>query len=162
MIEYCDTCGLRNKQNICRKFKIPVTPDNYCCWHVGELASCEVCGSQVLRPTLMEDKNGEFHLLCSDCASAFGLNCAGCVNATSTCAFEADNTMNKVVMQTVQQGNYVMQMQVPNPELVKKTCANGCKCYHNGECARRTNSGCVNAERKWEGKIYDELPATQS
>ena len=77
-------------------------------------------------------------VICGNCLAELR-TCASCVSS-AYCDFESNaSSLPKAVVQNIRQGNMVIQTQVRNPERVKITCANGCKCFHEGECMRQHN-----------------------
>lgn len=81
--------------------------------------------------------------------------CAICANSL-TCAFETDpSPLPKAIIQETRQGNMTMQMQVRNPERIKITCAQGCKCYSaDGFCERESNT-CINCKEEWKNNLLN-------
>lgn len=83
---------------------------------------CNYCGQAPVK-VINENCTGA----CERCASLFG-TCSMCLNGVN-CEFETNpSPMPKQVMQTIRQGNMVMQTVVPNPERIKAFCTN-CSCY---------------------------------
>ena len=134
--ETCATCAIRHPQTqACQLTGQPKRDDDFCSNHKETLDRCDVCHDLAL-PLLCFPAEGGYHFLCKSCFEAF--------STCRFCAFEADTTLPKQVMQTVRQGNMVMQTQVRNPELVNKTCKAGCKCYDQaGQYCRREDNYCV-------------------
>lgn len=97
--------------------------------------TCELCGKAYPSASLiLVDES----LICEHCYSYRG-TCATCAKNTD-CLFESDpSPLPKVTVQTTRQGNMTIQQQVINPERVAITCAKGCSCYCDGECARQLN-----------------------
>lgn len=110
-----------------------------------ELTTCETCGSPILpveNAIYKADSEGDYHLLCNKCIAALK-TCAGCENAKS-CAFENDPRPDKYVMETVRQGNAILQTQQKNNKIVRDTCAKGCKCFSEEFGCLRENNCCGN------------------
>ena len=93
-------------------------------------------------------------LLCDSCGIRFW-TCISCEHG-ETCAFR-DNPQGlpPVIMQTVRQGNMLIQQQVMNPELVNHTCKAGCKCWNTETetCCKQTINACENHQL---ASIYQE------
>lgn len=84
---------------------------------------CNYCGQMPIT-VLNEDGTGA----CARCASLFG-TCSMCLNSIN-CEFETNpSPLPKQVMQTIRQGNMVVQTVVPNPERIKAFCTS-CHCYN--------------------------------
>lgn len=110
-----------------------------------ELTTCETCGNPILpveNVIYKADSKGEYHLLCDKCIAALR-TCAGCENAKS-CAFENDPRPDKYVMETVRQGNAILQTQQKNDKIIRDTCAKGCKCFSEEFGCLRENNCCGN------------------
>lgn len=91
-------------------------------------------------------------LLCASCLAALN-SCARCKNYT-TCSFQSyTGPEPKIVNKTIRQGNMVMQTQIPNPEVVDKTCGK-CLCNYPDLGCMRQQGYCGNLFV--EG--WDELP----
>lgn len=140
--ETCATCGIRHPhKSICQLTGQAVTDDDFCSKHQEILDICDLC-NKIVTSTLCFPAEGGYHFICQDCFRSLS-TCCMCASGKH-CAFEADTTLPKLVMQTVRQGNMVMQTQVRNPELVNKTCKAGCKCYDEaGQYCRRADDYCV-------------------
>ena len=105
--------------------------------------TCNYCGNPLKEATIWP----EFQLItCLRCAQQIeqllATNpCQICCEAAE-CEFETStNPLPKLVMQTVRQGNAIMQTQIRNPERMKQTCA-GCYCYNKDKniCCRGTST----------------------
>lgn len=148
MIKYCNECLLSDKiKSICLLTNIPIELESdYCSQHKEQLLPCTICGRPMLSPGYYEYAP-EGHLLhyCQSCHSLLN-TCQVCSNVRH-CEFETNpDPMPKVVMQTIRQGNAVMQMQVKNEERVKKFC-HSCRCWMADgidACGKEFNIGCVN------------------
>ena len=86
-------------------------------------------------------------LLCDNCGINFW-TCFTCKYGEK-CAFQ-DNPAHlpQFVLQTVQQGNMVIQQQIMNPALVNSTCKAGCKCWNTEAqtCLKLTIHACEQHE----------------
>ena len=139
----CATCAFKHPQtSVCQLTGQQVSNEDFCSKHEEFLHVCELCHKPALPILLYPWEGGITNFLCQDCFRSFS-TCRMCASGKH-CAFEADTTLPKQVMQTIRQGNMVMQTQVRNPELVNKTCKAGCKCYDNaGQYCRREDGYCV-------------------
>lgn len=112
-----------------------------CPMFAEELTTCETCGSPLLpveNAIYKADSKDDYHLLCDKCIAALK-TCVGCENAKS-CAFENDPRPDKYVMETIRQGNAILQKQQKNDKIVRDTCAKGCKCFSEEfGCLREIN-----------------------
>lgn len=106
---------------------------------------CPICKRQI-------DKGGIYlneapHLLlCEDCGTHFW-TCATCDISRRCLVQENSKHIQPYIMQTVQQGNMIIQQQIPNPELTKQYCEeDGCQCWHSDSktCCRQQIGVCVN------------------
>ena len=92
---------------------------------------CDCCG-RVIMGVLTFDSGV---ILCEECSAAYN-TCNTCANGIK-CAFETDpSPISPVVIRTEKQGNMTIQCQIRNPERIAVTCAKGCSCFIDGECAR--------------------------
>lgn len=139
----CGRCALRQPQSgLCPIFKATMSESEQGCpMFQASVIQCSVCGNPIIpgKSTIFEaDSSGVYHAICNECAIALG-TCAGCENAKS-CAFENDPRPDKIIMETVRQGNAILQKQVQNPEIVRDTCAKRCKCFSEEfGCLRKIN-----------------------
>ena len=88
---------------------------------------CNYCGRE--NPQLVFTFFNENHPVsaCPNCAQFYN-TCRLCTNNAS-CEFETNpSPIPKQVMQTIRQGNMVVQTAVPNPERTKAFCTD-CGCY---------------------------------
>ena len=99
---------------------------------------CSICHrTGRVEDLLIDAKTNQ--LICAECLAAAS-TCKLCAH-NSSCDFETNpSPLPKVIVQNIRQGNMTMQTQIRNPERVKITCAAGCKCYINGDCARQVHS----------------------
>lgn len=78
-------------------------------------------------------------LLCNPCGHTLLWHCGSCEYKVN-CKFDAyDGPEPKTVLQTIQQGNMVAQVQVPNVELQEKICST-CSCGDFVKC--HLSAGC--------------------
>ena len=134
MMKKCKNClYLHPQQPICALGLGEVDPaTDYCPKFLtrdSEIGYCSICHQPVYT------NNGVIDLLEGDNFRVLHLNCAKQLNKCQTCAnlqiceFDTNpDPMPKVVMQTVRQGNMVMQTQVKNPSRIEKFCHN-CQCF---------------------------------
>lgn len=150
-IHYCKTCGLRDPQaNTCQLTGFQVNPyEDFCSKHQGNLEVCEICGQPILKPIIDVSTNGEFHIICQSCAKE-RMSCTFC-SKNGLCSFENDpSPLPKVVMQTINKGNMVMQTQVPNPDRIRETCQKNCFCFDAEIGCLRQNNYCGSLDFTWE------------
>lgn len=143
MITFCADCVYCNKgAKHCNKLDLDVNLDIDGCLvgsrelpHVCDVCHRYVSGKCVLTQKDDTNENSEWVGLCGGCADKLG-ECHTCREATS-CLFETSpSALPKVVQRQIQQGNMVQIVQVKNPDRITETCAQGCKCYKDGECGR--------------------------
>lgn len=144
-VKYCGTCALRTQDGTgCSLFGIHIDPNaDFCSKHVASPRTCEICGQFIITDSVLDWdlENDKIHEVCQNCASRFN-TCHTC-DQTSYCDFmENPSPIPQVVMKQVRKGNMVMQTQVRNPERIKITCENGCKCWNKEEkcCYREYNT----------------------
>lgn len=143
----CGRCALPGLNGgVCPVFQKPMEwNEPGCPIFAEELTICETCGSPIIpveHAIYKADSKGDYHLLCSKCIAALR-TCAGCENAKS-CAFENDPRPDKYIMETVRQGNAILQTQQKNNKIVRDTCAKGCKCFSEEFGCLRENNCCGN------------------
>ena len=108
------------------------------------IPTCQVCGNPVPQGGTFQ-QSPPYLFLCDQCASQFW-TCFSCTHGEK-CGFQENpDGILQVVMQTVRQGNMVLQQQVMNPELVARTCQAGCHCYIDGNCLKHTLGSCERYE----------------
>lgn len=152
MINYCRTCALCDpSQSVCRLFhhKIDIDQD-FCSRHTKSLIQCEICGAPMLEPFIDLSIEGEYHVICGNCASSRS-SCSFCKKNT-LCSFENDpSPLPKVITKTMQQGNSYIQTQIRNPERVRETCEKNCFCFDAENGCLRQNNWCNKQEFSWGG-----------
>jgi len=89
---------------------------------------CQVCGKDVDKDAVFQN-DPPYYTLCPQCAQAFW-TCSTCSHVKNCKLQENPDHIPQVVNQVVRQGGMVIQQQVVNPELIKRTCQAGCHCYH--------------------------------
>lgn len=137
----CSKCALvKNNKCLVKKMEISTIPC-ICEFYCEFIETCEKCKSIITAKNLIYS-NGK--IICDSCASYLG-TCYWCENFIH-CAFEEDTSgLPKKVSKQIQQGPQIFVTVTKNPEIVRKTCQNGCKCYDakNG-CLREINQTCGN------------------
>lgn len=139
MIHTCRECGwLDVRSKICPLFKRKMDKDNESCFlYSKEIIQCEICGKHMGSESAIVDSETA-KLICDNCATETG-TCKTCKH-TECKLKNNDLGLPIYVMETIRQGNMVMQQQVINPELIEKTCKAGCKCWFNETCCKQ--EGC--------------------
>lgn len=140
----CKTCGyLHPQQPICQLRGEQVDPNaDFCSKHqvVYEVETCAICGQPIYNTNLLLDvqEDGSVRYIHLACGRALN-TCSTCKHR-GRCEFETNpDPMPKVVMQTVRQGNMVMQTQVRNPDRIRKFC-HECPCFDpENECLKQFN-----------------------
>ena len=151
-INYCRNCGYLLSKGVCQLNGQRVNPnEDFCSKHqeIFVVADCAVCGKPICNVNLLLDvqEDGSVRYIHLECGKALG-TCRTCANV-ATCEFETNpDPMPKVVMQTVRQGNMVMQTQVKNPSRIEKFCHN-CQCF-NPDFGCFKENGCCDG--KWKEK----------
>lgn len=144
-LKYCGTCALFN-ENKCGIFGHPVDAEtDFCSKHKENPQSCEICGGFIIDNSnsfLTMGNDNEYHELCGRCVSAIGY-CSLC-SYGRVCRFETDpNPLPKAIPIQQRQGNMIIQQLVKNPERIKATCGDGCRCWQNEQC-QKENGCCKN------------------
>ena len=109
--------------------------------------TCKYCGRIDPQPIIEKINDTKVRVICRQCYQLFN-SCAAC--QYSNCALETyQGPLPIYVMEVVRHGNMAAQRQVPNPEVVKITCMQGCKCYEGDDsgpivCHRREHNICHN------------------
>ena len=152
IFKYCGGCALRRQEDgLCAPFnKVVDEKESGCPLYTSELWACEVCGKQDLPTNLIiNPTENSIHFICGDCTQG----CRGCINSNS-CAFQTDQSCPEppFIVETVRQGNAIMQRQVPNIKRIKITCSD-CPCYSPDSdtfCSKQQNIKCVNHKFPFE------------
>lgn len=145
----CRTCRLAAlAQNRCQLTGLPISADDFCSRHTTEaLGVCHSCRRPLLpEGTILVKGNDSYLTFCQECASKLS-SCALCLKA-ETCEFETNpEPMPKVTVQQVRKDNMVMQVQIRNPERIKKFC-HSCSCWdaEEGFCYKEYGIGCIKHE----------------
>ena len=146
----CGECALmRNNAGICPIYKTRFSADEGGCpAFTNGIEHCDICGSPILKGgnLYLEDSDATLKIICGNCSQL--PKCRLCTHINQ-CAFEPP-----FVMQTIQQGNMIMQQQVRNQKRVELTCGKGCPCYHQTsegdfQCFRDYGEGCRNHKINW-------------
>lgn len=142
MIKNCNTCALRDKRlKLCPVFKIEMSDEKSCPYHTFETNPCDICGSHIPSGAILIEEEREWYRLCGTCASQ--PDCYLCAN--QYCAFQSDSSCGipAYTMRTVQQGNAVIQTQIPNPARKEVLCPT-CPCYNpeDKSCKREIGARC--------------------
>ena len=109
------------------------------------LGNCDICGQPVFitNGAIDAETNNIFHIHCAKML----YTCQTC-SLANVCEFETNpDPMPKVVMQTIRQGNMVMQTQIRNPSRIEKFCKN-CECFSQGFGCFKENGCCDGKWRK--------------
>ena len=146
----CGQCALKALKNgMCPVFNANMEEESGCPYFTTEIHICEICGNLIPKGGYIQEDNGEFHLMCNDCAT--GHPCKSCKEVRN-CRFETDQDCQEppYVMVQQRQGNMVVQTQALNPRRVQATCAAGCSCYSEEHgCMREYGCGCNNHKFNW-------------
>lgn len=130
----CKSCVIK-MGNVCQLTNQQINPDDFCSKWRNEIFTCCICGAGILDPVIDEEQR----IFCGQCAGSVCRSCSG----SRKCEFnENPDPTPRVIMQTQQQGNMVMQTQVRNPERERKFCYI-CGCW-NGEHCQREFGSCKN------------------
>ena len=141
---FCKSCGfLDSTHQVCQLLRIQVDPQSDFCSKFKsqeDLFECPLCKNLSLSFIINAESDV---LLCPNCTKNLQ-KCPTCSDA-GFCEFETNpDPTPKVVMQTIRQGNAIMQTQVLNPDRIKMFCQS-CGCYHNElGCIKGTEFSCEN------------------
>ena len=84
----CGQCALKALKNgMCPIFNANMEGENGCPYFTTEIHACEICGNLIPKGGYIQEDNGEFHLMCGDCAT--GHPCKSCKEVRN-CRFETD------------------------------------------------------------------------
>ena len=146
----CGQCALKALRNgMCPVFNANMEGENGCPYFTTEIHTCDICGNPIPKGGYIQEDNGEFHLMCDNCAT--GHPCRSCKEVRN-CRFETDQDCQEppYVMVQQRQGNMVVQTQALNPRRVQATCAAGCSCYSEEYgCMKEHGCGCNNHKFNW-------------
>lgn len=149
----CGKCTWYDKsRSVCRIFNLETDAEKDVCFSfASEALVCPICGREFPRKFgVVEVKDNDYcEIICKECADKMG-TCFTCKHKEGCLMSENPEHIPPYVVKTIRQGNMVMQRQVPNEELINKTCKSGCACcipedYGSG-CGRNLNSTCGNYE----------------
>ena len=147
----CGQCLLPtlHPQKLCPIFNEPVDVHAQACKKCQtELHFCENCGNLLLELGILFTHKGGYIEICNDCKRQRG-TCKSCIEL-DTCDFETNpSSLPKYVMKEIRQGNMIAQQQIPNPERIRQTCQNGCKCWDE-ELGCLKQNGCCGS---WKGRF---------
>lgn len=149
MKKTCQSCKLFNSNGaVCRLTGRKVDPmTDFCSSRQGEIVQCELCRNITLKPTWTFGA-GEWHGLCTECATKRLNTCFLCRNAPR-CAFEQDpNPLPKFVIQQQRTPMGIMQAQVKNPARIEALC-HRCPCWDEEKSCMREYEYCNNLSHKW-------------
>lgn len=118
----------------------------------SEINYCEICGRPIIAGGIFEqDASNNWHFICDNCQAQCKGTCNACRNG-QRCLFNEHPSPNKFIMETVRQGNMVVQKQVQSPDIVRETCQKDCKCFSQENGCLRQNNCCSNYQLLWEEK----------
>lgn len=146
--EKCETCALA-KNSICLRTNMEIhnPAEEFCSHYTENIEICWVCGRPLLDSSVYDPEKNE--CICPQCFSDAYKTCIMCQNSVG-CAFADDTSgMPKLVQKQIQRGPSVIVTTINNPELIEKTCKNGCFCW-NPEigCLRQTTQACEHYKEK--------------
>ena len=140
----CQKCGHYQKPEVCLLKNTQINPEGLCHNYTESPFICEVCGKHLIAESVNYTTGIEspFHIVCINCLHQM-YTCGTCIEA-QTCKFENDQTIPEpaYVMQTIQQGPVISQMQVKNPKRINLTCKVNCPCFVDGDCIRAAGGYC--------------------
>jgi hypothetical protein len=145
----CGTCAIYDKEHgICVRTQTGETEDHYCNHWVSELSICNICGRPYYDKAILVYEEGTWLHCCENCGTNLG-RCATCVNR-DLCAFQQDTSCPypPMVQRTMRQGNMVISQTVPNPERIKATCLEKCKCGSSEYGCQKQLGFCPNYEMR--------------
>ena len=141
----CGDCALY-ASGLCRMTGLTVNAEtDYCSKCVFSLPTCDLCGQETLNVIYDVTNPDKILKVCQSCSEKSG-TCATCKHGT-TCDFNTNPSPTpKMVQKQIRQGSTTMITQIPNPDRIRETCQNGCKCYiEDFGCCRQFNT-CENYE----------------
>ena len=150
----CKRCVLPSLNNgVCPVFHGDMSAEVGCPLFTTNLNPCDLCGMHIPNGGVIEADLDGNHLLCDECATK--PLCHRCIQLHD-CVFQTDKSCPEPAMKTItqNQGNMVIQTQIPNPKRVKLTCeASKCPCYTGKEigqhCAKQLGFGCNKYKTNW-------------
>ena len=129
----------------CLILNSPREENQFCSNYTDSPYICELCGNHLISSQVLyeQGKQTPWHMICGNCFTAI-TTCKVC-SYNNYCAFAQDASIKETpyTMQTIRQGNSIIQMQAKNPKRIELTCKK-CKCFHNDSCLREEDSQCEN------------------
>lgn len=147
----CGKCAWYDtSRSLCRVFGLKTDAQKDTCFSfAAEALFCPICGKEFPHKLSVIEyrNNNKYDIICQDCSAKIG-TCFTCKNNKGCLMSENPENIPPYIVKTIRQGNMVVQRQVPNDELVDKTCKSGCACciseeYGSG-CGRSLNNTCGN------------------
>ena len=147
----CGKCTWYDKsRSVCKVFNLQTDAERDVCFSfAAEALYCPICGKEFPRKlgVVVSNNNDYCEIVCPDCSEKMG-TCFTCKNNKGCLMSENPENIPPYVIKTIRQGNMIMQRQMPNDELIDKTCKNGCACnipeeYGSG-CGRSLGGTCAN------------------
>ena len=151
----CSNCALKALKNgMCPIFNANMEEEMGCPYYTTKIETCDLCGNLIPKHGVLEEIDGEWHMLCQTCAHS--IPCKLCKHLTE-CKFYQDQSCPEppMVIREIRQGNMIAQTQVINPKRIHLTCAAGCKCYRpeglkdGTYCMKQMECGCNNFYNIW-------------
>lgn len=106
------------------------------------MVKCNICNREVDEHSMTYFPEVDL-LLCANCGPQL-YTCAGCANRERCGIQSNEQNIPPTIVRTIQQEGRIMQIQVPNPELIKIYCTN-CQCALGSTyCGRQTTGMCDN------------------
>ena len=138
----CKECG-HNLSNQCALSHQPVEENDICGYYTENPIHCEICGDHLISQQVIitAGDSTPYHILCANCYEYLGA-CQTCTLG-NICSFRQDSSIKEppVILQTIREGNTVIQTQIKNPARIKLTCEK-CSCYREGNCCKEEISRC--------------------
>ena len=151
----CENCGHQSLTGECPVFQTKMSGETNCPHHQKQVEFCGFCGKPLTKQSIIDIEDDKIHFLCHACAEQTS-RCRTCAE-TTYCALTDDKNCPlplQVIKKVSPKPGVIMQTQVINPERIKVTCGNGCKCYLEGEeefCIRRLpKAGCSSYKPNWK------------
>lgn len=143
-------CKLKHKNNGCALSKGACIGEEYCSFPVdSNLETCDYCGSLFLKKdSIITKKEDQIFVYCPQCGNFSGY-CPTCFEFNE-CSFNTDpSPLPRQVRKQVRQGNLVVETLEDNPDRIKITCKNGCKCWDDEYgCCKKNYKTCKNYKEK--------------
>ncbi len=134
MIQHCKTCAFltpKGNDKFCGLGRYKVEPEaDYCSHHQATVTVCEICGSALISPGIIDLVDGTPHTICPQCLNLLG-TCNLCDHA-KVCVFESSpSILPKTVHKTIQHGPMQATVEVMNPDRIQETCKKDCTCWND-------------------------------